>query len=146
MILRWFEGPRLEMLKWWRTDRQTNRISTCRLDPSGGRVKIERKTTENYSKPWILSLGTGLLIPRVHIHIFSAVHILAPSSCQFYFPLHIRISAFTLKIDLAVHREMSFQLFTFKIYFSFSKFISAVHIEKGVATSSPATALNSVSG
>ena len=31
MILGSFEGPGLEMLKWWRTDRQTNRISAWRL-------------------------------------------------------------------------------------------------------------------
>ena len=30
------------MLKWWHMDRQTGRVSTCRLDPSGRRGQVKR--------------------------------------------------------------------------------------------------------
>ena len=38
MILGWFDGPRLEMLKRWHTENgpETKTTSTCRLDPSKG--------------------------------------------------------------------------------------------------------------
>ena len=66
MILGWFEGPRLEIMKWLRTDRQTNkqtnRISTCRLDPSGRRGRVKKALKGWYS---------GLQCPPVHAILFS---------------------------------------------------------------------------
>ena len=42
VILGWYKGPIFEILKWWQTDKQTNRFSTCRLDP---RKKSSENTT-----------------------------------------------------------------------------------------------------
>ena len=49
MILRWFEGPRLEMLKWWRTDKQTEFQLVDSTTPVGG---VEWKKP-CYSRPCV---------------------------------------------------------------------------------------------
>ena len=41
MILGWFGSHILEILERWRTDKQTDRISTCRLDPSASGFLLE---------------------------------------------------------------------------------------------------------
>ena len=82
MILGWFEGHRTEMLKWWPTDRQTdkhtNRMSTCRLNSSGRKGRVKMKT--NFLKCFYLSLAIWQTHPfqlflsyldlRNRIHLF----------------------------------------------------------------------------
>ena len=41
VILGCYKGPTFEILKWWQTDRQTNRFSTCRLDPLRRNFEID---------------------------------------------------------------------------------------------------------
>jgi len=82
MILGWFEGLKLEMSKWWRnlkqTNRQTDRISTCRLDPSGrrGRVKIMNvpkvcRHCERRPAGGDYLLGQGLPRGLLHLKVLS---------------------------------------------------------------------------
>ena len=122
MILRWFEGPRLEMLKWWRTnrqtDKQTDRISTCRLDPSGRRGRVKNQLFEHQEHSFLncligpslihvsekyfycssyLEIGDGLwqmqLKSFTHwlLSNFSRLVSLSPSQIQFCSPSSVNI-------------------------------------------------------
>ena len=68
--LTWFWDElkaRNEILKRWRTYKQTNRISTWRLHPSGRRCRVNKKTGRNKSKVcfFYVCLLHFLNLPRV---------------------------------------------------------------------------------